>query len=57
MTEEVKAFENDENRKRSRMPAVFSVSGIRAEDATKFVAIECKTLVAKILETFKEWAA
>jgi len=53
MTAEVKAFENDENRKRSRMPAVFSVSGIRAEDATKFVAIECKTLVEKILETFK----
>ena len=43
MTDEVQAFEKEENSKRVNIPAVFSLGELKAENATEMMTAECKT--------------
>jgi hypothetical protein len=43
MTDEIQAFEKEENSKRVNIPAVFSIGELKAENASKMLTAECKT--------------
>jgi hypothetical protein len=43
MTDEIQAFEKEENSKRVNIPAVFSIGELKAENASEMLTAECKT--------------
>jgi len=57
MTDEVQAFEKEENSKRLNIPGVFSVGKLRAENAPDMLIAECKSYFERLLDTIKHWTA
>jgi hypothetical protein len=43
MTDEIQAFEKEENSKRVNIPAVFSLGELKVENVPEMLTAECKT--------------
>ena len=56
MTEEVNTYEQEENRHRARMPAIFSVASFDSQTSSEALIFESKAFFVKMLETIKNWS-
>lgn len=55
MNDEIDEYERDEDKKRPKMPGVFSVDGLKSANAAKAIVVDCKSLFEKLLTTIKNW--
>ena len=56
MTEEVNTYEQEENRHRAHMPAIFSVASFDSQTSSEALIFESKAFFVKMLETIKNWS-
>ena len=56
MTEEVNTYEQEENRHRAHMPAIFSVASFDSQTSSEVLIFESKAFFVKMLETIKNWS-
>ena len=56
MTAEVNTYEQEENRHRAHMPAIFSVASFDSQTSSEALIFESKAFFVKMLETIKNWS-
>jgi hypothetical protein len=56
MTEEVNTYEQEENRHRAHLPAIFSVASFDSQTSSEALIFESKPFFVKMLETVKNWS-
>ena len=56
MTAEVNTYEQEENRHRTNMPAIFSVASFDSQTSSEALIFKSKEFFVKMLETIKNWS-
>ena len=56
MTEEVITYEQEENRHRPEMPAIFSVASFNSQTSSEALIFDSKAFFVEMLETIKNWS-